>query len=266
MDDPSVDLARKDSYKAEDLVLFHGRWGAARCWRTDGTGSSWGIVPGTVWYVVGPTALGSAYELDDRCRPDNDGTGPWFEASVEGVNLEPEEWRPIDGYEGKYEVSNFGRVRSLLYSNQHVTRLRNPPKIMKLGKVNRGSVGGDYRKVTLRRPGEKREFLVHRLVLETFVGPCPEGMETAHLDNNPGNNLLGNLEWKTSMDNANDRRIHGTTNKGERNGGAKLTEEDIPVIRDLYKNHTAKEIATQYGVSDTCVREIALRRTWAHVP
>jgi hypothetical protein len=85
-----ADLERKDSYEPGDLVRFNGRHGVEYCRRVDGTGSSWGMVPGTVWYVVGRTGLGNKmYALDDRCRPDNDGTEPWFDAVVHGISLEP---------------------------------------------------------------------------------------------------------------------------------------------------------------------------------
>lgn len=67
-----------------------------------------------------------------------------------------------------------------------------------------------YLSVNLRWGGSKRNVAVHRLVLETFVGPCPPGMECRHVpDFDPANNRLDNLQWGTPKENQNDKRIHG---------------------------------------------------------
>ena len=94
--------------------------------------------------------------------------------------------------------------------------------------------GKGHAYVMLRRRGEKsqKQFLVHRLVLFAFVGPCPKGMECRHFpDRDPTNNKLENLSWGTRKQNANDRNYHNTDNKGERNGSAKLTWGNVRKIR-----------------------------------
>jgi len=94
----ALDLERKDSYRPGDVVRFNGRHGTLWCHRADGTGSKWGMVPGTEWYIVAKAGdpgsyLMEGYQLDDRCRPDppDNSLGPWWLASCEGIHLEPVE-------------------------------------------------------------------------------------------------------------------------------------------------------------------------------
>ena len=92
-----------------------------------------------------------------------------------------EQWRPVDGFEGLYAVSNLGRVKSLKYGRE---------KILKPAKHRNG-----YLFVTLCINGKRKHFLVHRLVATAFI-PNPEGFEQVnHKDENPSNNVVTNLEW-----------------------------------------------------------------------
>lgn len=103
-----------------------------------------------------------------------------------------EVWKLIEGYGGLYEVSDLGNVRSLdrvvETSNGQVREYRgkelakNPDK-------------NGYLRARLARKGNQSIFFIHRLVLEAFVGECPEGMKTRHLDGDPANNRLSNLKW-----------------------------------------------------------------------
>lgn len=102
-------------------------------------------------------------------------------------------WRELRGYEGLYEVSNLGEVKSLR-SGRNLTKCE--------------QVGGYFR-VKVSKRGKAKSILVHRAVLEAFVGPCPEGMETRHLDGNPKNNRLDNLVWGTSQQNKLDTARQG---------------------------------------------------------
>ena len=113
-----------------------------------------------------------------------------------------EEWRPVPGYEGRYEVSNLGRVR---YS---VIRIVKPIPIK-----------NGYLSVSMRdSEGKKKTHLIHRLVLSTFTGPCPEGLEARHLNDKNTDNRLDNLEWGTRLQNVKDRfRNRGGRYKSPRN-------------------------------------------------
>src|SRR5882672_2703504 len=85
-----------------------------------------------------------------------------------------------------------------------------------------------YLRVSLCRKSQKRRsFFVHRLVLETYVGPCPPGHQTRHLDGNGKNNRVENLAWGSRAENLADMRRHGSTPCGEANKKAKLSRNDI---------------------------------------
>lgn len=124
-----------------------------------------------------------------------------------------EEWRAVVGFEGSYEVSNHGRVRSLDRAipyqkiDQYSGRLIAVTKHMK-GKVLRpGTMKSGHQFIVL---GRGNGFCVHALVLTAFKGPCPEGMECCHGDGDPANNHIDNLRWDTRLANVHDMMRHGT--------------------------------------------------------
>lgn len=129
----------------------------------------------------------------------------------------PERWLPVVGYEGHYEVSNHGRVRSLPRSarRRDGVLMHYPGKVMNGGR----KAPGGHRAVRLTRciPEEKPVVkLVHRLVLEAFVGPCPDGMEGCHWDDDPDNNHVSNLRWATRSDNEFDKVRNGNHHAARR--------------------------------------------------
>ncbi|MFL0172399.1 NUMOD4 motif-containing HNH endonuclease [Mycobacterium sp. SMC-13] len=121
------------------------------------------------------------------------------------MNATHEEWRPVVGYEGRYEVSDQGRVRSLdrvtVRSDGRATRYK--------GTMLKPSTARtpDYPVVALGGGASAR---VHNLVLEAFVGPRPPGMAACHGDGNHHNNTLGNLRWDTYSSNNRDLVRHNT--------------------------------------------------------
>ena len=123
-----------------------------------------------------------------------------------------EEWRPIPGWEGAYEASSFGRVRSV----DRTIVVRNPGGVLGprrfRGRVLRaGRIKNGYYLVSFTGPGRKREYrYVHDLVLLAFVGPKPAGLEVCHNDGTRDNNRLENLRYDTRQANAQDRWKHGT--------------------------------------------------------
>lgn len=121
--------------------------------------------------------------------------------------------------------------------------------------------------VMLRRDGRSFGRLVHCLVLEAFVGPCPPGMEGCHFpDRDPSNNRLGNLRWDTHVNNMRDMEIHGTRRRGERAGNARLTDAQAKEIRDLLGDGmSTRRVAARFGVSATTVRSIGHGQTWKHL-
>lgn len=123
--------------------------------------------------------------------------------------MSAEQWRPANGFEGVYEVSSLGRVRSLTHTIRRADggEWTYRGRVLKAGPTTKG-----YLFVTFSRGAERHMRKVHRLVLEAFVGPCPEGMEGCHNDGDKTNNQISNLRWDTRSANAKDRVKHGTQN------------------------------------------------------
>ena len=114
------------------------------------------------------------------------------------------EWRPIAGYEGRYSVSDDGRV--MVHAAAGRGRL-NEDRIMKPGVTTTG-----YAQVILYGVGKPSPRRIHRLVLEAFVGPMPSGSYALHNDGDKANNRLENLRWGNSSENALDMVRHGVHN------------------------------------------------------
>lgn len=127
-------------------------------------------------------------------------------AAEQSTQTTPETWKPVVGYEGYYEVSDHGNVRSVF---RFVRGKSGKPRPVNGRPRMAWTTRGGYLRVGLSANGETRRFMVHRLVLEAFTGPCPVGMEACHGDGNPVNNHLENLRWDTKRENMNDRTRHG---------------------------------------------------------
>jgi len=107
---------------------------------------------------------------------------------------------------------------------------------------------------------------LHRMVLETFVEPRPEGFEAGHLNGNRLDNRLENLAWITQMENQHHRRIHGTLPIGEKVHSAKLTEYDVlRVPRLVSHGYSYTEIGMMMGVGRHAISRANSGRTWKHV-
>jgi len=119
-----------------------------------------------------------------------------------------ERWKEIPGYEGYYDASDQGRIRSV---DRVVPHARHGT-IKRKGKVLTSfpdPQSGHFR-LTLSVEGKVRNEKVHRLVALTWIGPCPDGFECCHEDGDPANNSESNLRWDTKSSNARDRIKHGT--------------------------------------------------------
>ena len=173
-----------------------------------------------------------------------------------------EEWRDVVGYGGRYQVSNVGRVRTL---ERKYGRNKTVEPGLRKCQVNFG-----YSVVMLRRDGDFRSRRVHRLVLEAFVGPCPDGHETRHLNGHKLDNRVKNLAWGTRSENARDKIRHGTSLKGRRSWvsweNAILTEDDVREIRSLDGTTiSTAELGSRYGVSGMTIANVIARRAWQRV-
>jgi hypothetical protein len=176
-----------------------------------------------------------------------------------------EDWRPVIGWEGLYEVSNLGRVRSL---DRWVRAKLNSRKFVP-GAVLRGRVQKPTAYVMIRLSDGARRVrrFLHHLVLESFGYSRPDGAPCRHLNGNPGDNRLANLAWGTARENAADRVGHGTASRGEASGMAKLTEADVHEIRRLLRQGLSHpDIASRFNVGRTNIENIKAGRTWAWLP
>lgn len=172
-------------------------------------------------------------------------------------------FKQVNGFENLYEVSNFGRVKSLdkIVDKWDGKRLVKS-KILKPQLQNNG-----YLSTTLYKELKPKTLSIHRLVAEAFI-PNPENKKTVnHIDGNKLNNHLENLEWNTHKEN----HIHSKVNKlkatGSRVGTSLLTEEQVLEIRTYNTSirGVTNELAKKYGVSRGCIQDIIYRKSWFHI-
>jgi hypothetical protein len=166
--------------------------------------------------------------------------------------IDREMWVPVKGHERQYEVSTYGRIRSLLSSRGNPWK--NGPQAVMPRQNGRG-----YMRVTIKGKDE----YIHRLVLRSFVGECPEHMECAHLDGKPHNNALSNLAWVTRQENSDHKFLHGTAPKGECHGRAKLDRNQIKAIKNLLqKGMPQREIGGLFQVTQSAISLIKRGKNW----
>lgn len=173
--------------------------------------------------------------------------------------LAAEEWRAVPGYEGLYDVSSIGRVRSLSFRNRYA----NLPSV----RILSASKHKGYLSVQLCRGGVATRHGIHVLVLLAFVGPPPAGCECAHGNGVRDDNFLSNLRWASVSENAADRALHGTDIIGENNKQAKLKVADVVRLRALRaEGATQCDLARHFGISQSQVERIVNRHQWKNVP
>lgn len=120
-----------------------------------------------------------------------------------------------------------------------------------------------YLNVTLSIKGKNVRRNIHKLVLLAYKGPRPNGLEARHLDGDVNNNKPNNLCWGTRAENVNDKKIHGTIPKGERNGRAILTIGQVNEIKELKGKVPAIVLAKKFNVAATTISAIHVGRSWA---
>lgn len=193
--------------------------------------------------------------------------------------MQPEKveiWKVIPGFEGYYEASSLGQIRSIRrkvdrkhpIADQIIYRYYGG-KILKQHKL-KNCKPLPYLYLTLSKDNFHYRFLVHRLILMTFVGGCPNGQQACHNDGNRLNNNIDNLRWDTASNNQLDRHKHGTNNfpvfYGSNNRCAKLNEDDVLKIRSTpYSKTRAQELSIIYGVTKSNIWQILSGRSWKHI-
>lgn len=160
-----------------------------------------------------------------------------------------EVWKPVTGYEGLYEVSDLGRVRSLdrVVTGKDGRDERHNGKILRSQKLYNG-----YLEVHVSKNGKRKHRTIHSLVAEAFLGPRPRGRDVMHVDGDRANNALENLRYGTRSEN-----LRSTYAYGGKQANGKLSLEDVTDIRKrLTANEPVLSIAERYGVNSAAVYHI----------
>lgn len=168
-----------------------------------------------------------------------------------------EEWRPVLGYEGRYSVSSLGRVRSEPRTCPgKLGSTRTLPGVLRTPTAD----SSGYLHVCLGNGHGNRSFEVARLVAEAFLGPKPPGMQVCHNDGNRINNVVRNLRYDTREGNAADRLLHGTHCRGERSCRAKLTRQQVDLIRADVRS--CRRLAKLFSVHHSTISSVRRGKSW----
>jgi len=168
-------------------------------------------------------------------------------------------WKDVLGLEQYYEVSNLGNIKSKVRTG--ITNFGERNYGGKVVKPFLSTVG--YPVVNLTYKGYRKQFTIHKLVLEAFYGKAPEGMEGCHNNGVKTDSYLTNLRWDTRKNNHADKKLHGTQQHGEQSGNAKLTNEKAYLIK--YSKIPIKELCEKFQLSRGCIEKVRYGSTWKHI-
>lgn len=166
--------------------------------------------------------------------------------------LDSEEWRPVLGYEGLYEVSNQGRVRALQAVKGY--------KAGRLRKITQNQYGYQY--VPLSKNGKARNHFLHVLVAEAFWGPKPAGLVVNHKNGVKTDCRLENLEFVTPRENCLHRsRVLGKC-RGEAHYKARFTDQELEMMRQMARQGIPqRRIAACFNTRQSYVSAVVNNQT-----
>ena len=169
-------------------------------------------------------------------------------------------WVDIPGWGARYEVSEYGNIRS----KDMVVGARGRSTAVRKGRVLTNIVKSNgYACVTLTNGTDRPQIGVHIIVARAFIGGHPLGLYVLHNDGNKLNNHHSNLRYGTQAENISDTKKHGRQLFGESHPMAKLTEKDVITIRSSDKAYAF--LAKLYGVCNTHIAAVKARRIWKHI-
>lgn len=177
-----------------------------------------------------------------------------------------ETWKPIAKFKGEYEVSDKGRIRS---TDKTIIR-SNGWKYKRVAKVLKPDINhSGYAKGSVCVDKKMIPYILHRLVAIEFI-PNPENKPTVnHINGIKHDNRVENLEWSTNLEQIDHATKLGLMNylKGSEIGNSKLKESDVIEIRRKFKprKYTRAMLAKEYGVAETTIKDIILKRSWKHL-
>lgn len=172
---------------------------------------------------------------------------------MEGYTIET--WKDVKGFEGKYQISNYGNVRSVPRKVKGTNgRIQNRKGVFKKSREDKDG----YLTVNFYTEKGNRPKKIHRLVAESFIPNKDHHKEVNHIDGDKTNNHVSNLEWTDRKGNIKHSVQSGLVLKGEKCPGAKLTNQQADEIRELYatKKYKQIEIAEMYGITDGQISRI----------
>ena len=169
-------------------------------------------------------------------------------------------WKDIESYEGIYQVSNYGKIKSL----KRNVLMKGKFNYFKEEKIlNPSTHKNGYLAIGLTKENKTKTFKVHRIVALHFIDNFLNKPEINHIDSDKSNNNVLNLEWCTSKEN----KEHAVKNKlnafGEKSSGSKLTEKEVLEIRE--SNLSPTELSEKYKVNKGSISSIKNRKTWNHI-
>jgi hypothetical protein len=169
-------------------------------------------------------------------------------------------WVDIPNWETRYEISEYGDVRSknmVVGARNGKTAIRKGRMLAKVIKSN------GYACVTLTDGVNRPQIGIHRLVARAFIGECPLGLYVLHNDGDKLNNHFSNLRYGTQAENISDTKKHGHNLFGATHPMSVLTEKDVLTIRASNKAHI--ELAAIYGVTASHIGAVKAKRIWKHL-
>lgn len=171
-----------------------------------------------------------------------------------------ENWKDVIGYEGLYQVSDFGKVKRLNYN--YYTPFSGHKIIP--SKIVKGANKNGYKQIALFKEGIRELVFIHRLVALCFIDNPENKPFINHKDSSRSNNKIDNLEWVTPKENS----IHAHNSgkfimpRGEKSGSTKLKTEDVNYIKTNPDKLTQKELATKFSISQGGVSKIKNNKNW----
>lgn len=168
-------------------------------------------------------------------------------------------WKDIPGFEGEYQVSDDGQVRSI---ERHISNGKPAGMILKgrILKPQKDRYG--YLNVTFHR----HKYNIHRLVALAFLEPIPGKELVNHIDGNKQNNNVNNLQYCDYYENNQHAYDIGLNKRGSKRHNSKLTEEMVRNIKERGKYTSYHKMAKEYGVDYATIYEIFTEKAWAYIP
>jgi hypothetical protein len=175
-----------------------------------------------------------------------------------------ENWKDVIGFEGYYQVSNLGKIKSL---SRYIKHSRGSDMLLKEKILSTQVNCHGYLKVILSKHNSQKTFRVHTLVCKAFLNNPENKRDINHINGNKTDNRLINLEYNTRSENMKHCfRIGLNCHKGQNHNQSKLNEKDVLDIRsEKYKGFKIKDIAFIYGVKPCTISNIIAKRIWIHI-